>query len=132
MVYDFLLLVPVCMLYGLVFILISKAIAGITIDRPEGLLFQFGLLTTILGFFCYFWCIAGQTLGMKAWRLKIVDANTPPDQHTKPTIQQCVIRLVTAPISWALLPLSLLIPRLGLLHERLSNTELIRVSSTPE
>ncbi|WP_423187494.1 RDD family protein [Alishewanella sp. d11] len=32
----------------------------------------------ILGFYSYFWCKAGQTLGMRAWRLLLVNAEGKP------------------------------------------------------
>lgn len=31
------------------------------------------LLAVILGFYIYFWCKAGQTLGMRAWRLLLIE-----------------------------------------------------------
>tara|TARA_R110002126_G_scaffold15570_16_gene63742 strand:- start:1267 stop:1770 length:504 start_codon:yes stop_codon:yes gene_type:complete len=36
------------------------------------------LVTVILGFYVYFWCKAGQTLGMRAWRLVVVKQNGLP------------------------------------------------------
>ena len=36
------------------------------------------LVTVILGFYVYFWCKAGQTLGMRAWRIVVVKQNGQP------------------------------------------------------
>lgn len=36
------------------------------------------LLSVILGFYVYFWCKAGQTLGMRAWRLLVVSQSGEP------------------------------------------------------
>jgi uncharacterized RDD family membrane protein YckC len=36
------------------------------------------LLTVILGFYVYFWCKAGQTLGMRAWRIVVIKQNGLP------------------------------------------------------
>lgn len=36
------------------------------------------LLAVILGFYIYFWCKAGQTLGMRAWRLLLVTSAGQP------------------------------------------------------
>lgn len=36
------------------------------------------LLAVILGFYIYFWCKAGQTLGMRAWRLLLVTKEGTP------------------------------------------------------
>lgn len=35
-------------------------------------------LAVILGFYIYFWCKAGQTLGMRAWRMLLVTAEGTP------------------------------------------------------
>ncbi|KKO45525.1 membrane protein [Arsukibacterium ikkense] len=36
------------------------------------------LVAVILGFYVYFWCKAGQTLGMRAWRIVVVQQNGQP------------------------------------------------------
>ncbi|WBA19212.1 RDD family protein [Salinivibrio kushneri] len=49
------------------------------------------LACVIGGFYGYFWCKAGQTLGMRAWRLKLQNTD---GSNIRPT--QAVIRLATA------------------------------------
>jgi uncharacterized RDD family membrane protein YckC len=84
------------------------------------------LLTTlsVAGFFCVFWCKNGQTLGMQAWRIKLVDF----DGQT-PNFAKAVVRCIGA-------SLSLLCLGLGYLwclvdrnkrywHDYLSRTELV-------
>ena len=56
-----------------------------------GPLFYSSLLVMIYGFFGFFWTRSGQTLGMQAWRIKIV---TPDNQLITPW--QSVIRFATA------------------------------------
>ncbi len=82
MVYDSLLLMAVGLAYGAVVTLINVLVQG---APAEGEALQWGhwrlpvfigLLTVWVGFFYYFWGRSGQTLGMRAWRLKLVDAET--------------------------------------------------------
>lgn len=117
--YDSLLLIAVCMLYGLVYIGISKLL-GAEEDSASGILFQLGWLASIYGFFCYFWMRGGQTTGMRAWRIKI----TTPDQ-TPPTFLQCLLRFTLAPIGWLLFFTLWLDPQQRGLHERWSGTQLM-------
>ena len=56
-----------------------------------GPFFYSSLLVMIYGFFGFFWTRSGQTLGMQAWRIKIV---TPDNQLITPW--QSVIRFATA------------------------------------
>lgn len=41
-------------------------------------LFRLYLLAIVVGFFTYFWTHGGQTLGMRAWRLRLVRADGGP------------------------------------------------------
>ena len=59
-----------------------------------GVSFQIYLLAITILFFCWFWKTSGQTLGMQAWRLKLEDY-----QGHRPTIWQCLIRLLAACVS---------------------------------
>ena len=56
-------------------------------------LFTFYLATIWIGFFVYFWTQKGQTLGMKAWKLRVVQAN---DSHQPITVTQALIRVATS------------------------------------
>lgn len=49
------------------------------------------LLATVLGFYIYFWCKAGQTLGMRAWRILLIRQD-----GDFLTWQQASIRALTA------------------------------------
>lgn len=91
----------------------------------SGPLFQLYLLSVIVLFFLYFWCRIGQTLGMQAWKLKLVDES---GGLVKPG--RALLRLATATLSWAALGMGywwIWIDREGLAwHDRLSRTRLIR------
>jgi uncharacterized RDD family membrane protein YckC len=55
------------------------------------------------GYYLYSWLKSGQTLGMRTWRLKLVD-----EQGFSPTMQNLGIRLLVAPFSAAALGLGYL------------------------
>ena len=57
----------------------------------SGLGFQVYLLAIICIFFTAFWSKSGQTLGMQAWKIRIENAD-----GSKPSIRQCLIRVVVA------------------------------------
>lgn len=65
--YDALLILSLLMLVTLVII----AMRGGEPVAPNNLLYQLALVTTMAAFFIGFWVYGGQTLGMKAWRLKV-------------------------------------------------------------
>jgi len=118
--YDSLLIITVSIFYGLVYVGISKLIFSVEADRPSGIIFQLGWLLTFIGFYTYFWRKGGQTTGMRAWRVKILDSN-----NDKPTNKQCLIRLITAPIGWLLFFTAYTNSNRQWLHDKLSRTQLV-------
>jgi uncharacterized RDD family membrane protein YckC len=82
-------------------------------------LHQLYLLCVAVGFHCYFWVRGGQTLGMRAWRFRLLRADGQPL-----TIGDALMRFAWAALTLA--PLGLLwmlfdSDRLGL-YDRLSRT----------
>lgn len=71
-----------------------------TIPMLSGIGFKLYLLAIIAIFFTAFWSKSGQTLGMQAWKIRIEN----PD-GSKPSIKQCLIRVMTATLSFACLGL---------------------------
>lgn len=57
----------------------------------QGAGFSLYLFIIALFFFSYFWRKTGQTLGMQAWRLKVIDVN-----GGVPSWTQCFVRGITA------------------------------------
>lgn len=118
--YDSLLIMAVSIFYGIVYLSISKLLFNVEADRPSGVIFQLGWLITFIGFYTYFWRKGGQTTGMRAWRVKILS-----DNGTPPTIKQCLVRLIIAPIGWLLFITAFFHPRKQWLHDSISQTHLV-------
>lgn len=104
MVYDSLLLMAVAMAYGAAFLAIKYSFFHPPLQVGERAVMGtggfIGLVLTMEVFFLFFWCRGGQTLGMRAWRLQIQQAD-----GSAPSLQQAAIRGVVAPLSLALLGL---------------------------
>jgi len=77
-------------------------------------------------FFIGFWSLAGETLGMRAWRMRIVRMD-----GGRPTLGEATIRYLAAILSWAALGLGflwILFNRERMAwHDRLSGTRLVLV-----
>lgn len=86
--------------------------------------YQFSLLLVAFAFFVGFWTYAGCTLGMQAWRLRLIRADGARLQW-----RDSALRFLAAPLAW--LPLGigvlwLLVDRDRLAwHDRLSATRVI-------
>ena len=82
------------------------------------------LYATALGFFLFFWRKNGQTLGMRAWRLRLVD-----ETGARPSLKKLLLRALLAVPSWGLAGLGVLWmytnPARQSLHDRLSGTSLL-------
>ena len=130
LLYDIFLLFAITLGYG-GFLLLVKIVfngtQGLESVQP-GLVMQIlsflGWLASLAGYYFICWRKQGQTLGMKAWRIKLQQ----PD-GSMATSQQCLLRAVLACLSmaaagigylWCLLPTSR-----GCLHDRYSGTEVI-------
>ncbi|SHF51159.1 Uncharacterized membrane protein YckC, RDD family [Microbulbifer donghaiensis] len=108
LLYDALIIMGLLMVYGFVAMLIASAVVGLNC-QPEDLdynpcvsgpLFQLGALAVIVAYFLWSWRAAGQTIGMRAWRLLLAS----PD-GVQLSWQQCALRAATASLSVACLGL---------------------------
>lgn len=127
-VYDSLLVTAISMAYGALGLVIAQwlgdadtAIAALQANVVIHRLFQLGWLIVIISFFCFFWMKAGQTLGMRAWRLKIVKEETTQT----PTLAQCLLRLFLAPLGLLLFFIGLLRNDKQCLHDLFSKTQVV-------
>ncbi len=131
MVYDSFLLMAVSLAYGALATGLNVLLQG---APPEGEAIEWGiwrlpvfigLLVVLVGFYYYFWGRSGQTLGMRAWRLKLVDARTQAPASTG----QRIGRALLAPISLLALGLGYfwvwIDPDHHTLHGRLTGTRVL-------
>ncbi len=98
-IYDSILLIPVLMMTGLIVLVFSAAISGDNSKENLALytpifIRQLVIVVTIFCFFSWFWIKNGQTLGMQAWRIKLISTS---GEKINPT--QVTIRLLVALIS---------------------------------
>jgi uncharacterized RDD family membrane protein YckC len=101
--------------------------AGLLFDTqiPDGHpLFRAYLVAVSLVFFCGFWMHGGQTLGMRAWRVRLVRKDGLPI-----TLRDALLRYFAAILSWVPLGLGfwwiLVDPQRLAWHDRLSGTRLV-------
>ncbi len=119
MVYEGLLAFAVAFFAGAIFLAASGGR-----DATRGMLrheLQLVLALALSAYFLYCWLHGGQTLAMKAWRIRLVDV----------TPRKAVIRLILAAL---LLPISIVWALFDrdrqFLHDRLAGTRLIYVPPT--
>ncbi len=119
--YDGLILVAVEMLAAGAWVAATGAAAA-----PGSFGFQLYVLAVALGFFTAFWT-RGETLGMRAWRLRVVGPDGRP-----PAWPRALGRAGAALLSWAAFGLGFLWvladPERRAWHDRLSGTRLVLVS----
>ena len=126
MLYDMLLVVA---LVGVVNALALGVVVWASDGRQQLLnphLAQLLTALSIVGFFSLFWLKSGQTLGMQAWRIKLVDFNGGP-----PTVGKAITRCIAALLSAACLGCGylwcLVDRKQRYWHDYLSRTELILI-----
>ena len=132
MVYDSLLLTAISLAYGALVVggrvLLGGAPAAgqrIHWDLLSSILISLGWFALLVCFYVYFWHRFGQTLGMKTWRIQMLDAAT----YQRATYRQCIIRSFAAILSMALLGLGywskFFHPQGKMLQDLLSGTTLV-------
>ncbi|MGS2717087.1 RDD family protein [Eionea flava] len=123
-IYDALLIAAISMGYGAIGVGLTHWLNGddaVEINNHLHWLFQMGWLMVVIGFFCFFWRRAGQTLGMRAWRLKIVREGT---QNTA-SVPQCIGRCVLAPFCLPLFFIGWLRNDQQCLHDLATGTQVV-------
>ena len=112
--YDLLLLLALYWLAGAIMITTKKLITN-TIEVDEGFnpFMFFALLSISFSFYAYFWTKSGQTLGMQAWKIKMIMQN-----NTKVDLKSATVRFFTMLLSFLLFGL----PFLWLLFSRNKQT----------
>ena len=117
--YDSLLIISMWLITTL--LLVAFINDGTALQGP---LFQFGLYFEACLFYSYFWRLRGQTLGMQAWKIKLVS----PSLQTL-SWQECFARLFFALVSVSMLGLGfiwmLFDPDRLTWHDRASGTRVV-------
>lgn len=127
-VYDSLVMMAVLMAYGAVAIAVKYQVLQFPYEPGEKM--ELGavgfalMLVVVVLFNSFFWRRGGQTVGMKAWRLKVVD-----NDGNRPSWGQCIKRCVFAWVSFGLGGLGYwwsLIDSNGMTaHDHLSGTQVV-------
>ena len=102
LVYDSLILAAISMAYGALAFAVKYQLLGSPLAEGEkgnlGTPGFIGWILVLVAFYCFFWRRGGQTIGMRAWRLVLVD-----NSRRQPSLADCVIRAISAPFSLVLL-----------------------------
>ncbi|NKB97435.1 MAG: RDD family protein [Pseudomonadales bacterium] len=118
LLYDVLLIIALWMVTVLVAVLLNSG------EAVTGLFMQLVFFLEPILFYGYFWLRQGQTLGMKAWRLKLVDTD-----GQDPTMGQVIKRMLMGPLSLICLGLGyawyFVGTRQQTWHDRFSNTYVV-------
>ncbi len=126
LLYDVVLLIAVLMVANALIVIPYDVITGHQIydSSLPLLLMRLYLLAVIAAFYVYFWTHGGQTLGMRAWRIRVIT-----DDGESLGMGQALRRFLWSVVSFVPAGLGLwlsLFNRDGLaLHDRVSNTRVI-------
>ena len=134
LLYDSFILLAISMLYGALVTLIYVMTTGNTSDNyqpmMDGWWFQLGWVLSLVSFYLFFWYRGGQTVGMRAWRLRLVSANQAPL-----SAKQCLLRAALAPFCLAACGLGYfwawIDQQSDCLHDKLSHTRVLLLPKKP-
>jgi uncharacterized RDD family membrane protein YckC len=130
LVYDAFLLTALLMVFtgGALFFTHGAAVVPATAGAWV-YVYRAGLVLVIAGYYALNWLRSGQTLGMRAWRLRTVT-----DSGRTLTLSAVVLRECFGLIAWAPAALGVLWlyldPEHLALHDRLSKTRVVHLSSS--
>jgi len=94
--YDSLLLFSVLFLAtGIAYTITDGAIVYPIKDVQVNVMFQVYLLVVSFFYFAWSWVRGGQTLGMKAWRVRLV-----ANDNQAISLRQCLLRFLLSIVSW--------------------------------
>lgn len=134
LVYDLLILFALSLAYGGLHLLLQIKLLGMTLEGDQqasmGIGGFIGWCLVLSAFYVFFWRRGGQTLGMRAWRLKLIDDTaTATAQQAPPSFTNCCIRCLVAPPLFFLGGMGLwwcwLDPNHRSAYDRLSGTKIV-------
>ncbi|MDD5394577.1 MAG: RDD family protein [Thiothrix sp.] len=107
--------------------IVSVSFTALTGIKPPAALMILAYAAMTYGFFTWFWTHGGQTLGMRAWKLRVVTPDGQPINQ-----QQASTRFGWAVLSAAALGIGFLVSLIDserlTWHDRFSHTRLVRVN----
>jgi uncharacterized RDD family membrane protein YckC len=129
LVYDAFLLAALLMIFtgGALFFTHGAAILPVTAGALV-YLYRAGLVAIIAGYYILNWLRSGQTLGMRAWRIRAVNASGNPMTFSAAILRAGLGLLAWAPAALGVLWLYLDPDHLAL-HDRFSKTRVVRLTS---
>jgi uncharacterized RDD family membrane protein YckC len=128
--YDLIIVLGLFMITGFVVLPIHQLITGEESISAGSIYFPVLLYLVLMFYVCGSWRFGGQTIGMKAWKFRLVSVNDQEDL-TAPSYQQLCQRFFLAHLSLLLCGIGYWMalwskpPRL--LHDRLTNTQLMLI-----
>ncbi len=124
MIYDSLLIFAVLFFASAIALVFNR---GEAID--SNIWFKLYLLFVLYSYYAWFWQKSGQTLGMRAWRIRIVT-----ESGDRPGWAVCYRRLAFASLSFLCFGIGYLwrLFRPCTWHDRLSHTRIVRVTATQD
>jgi uncharacterized RDD family membrane protein YckC len=124
LIYDGFLLIAVLMPYTWVVVLIHGGAVTEASGRLTWWAYRAGALAIMAGYYVLNWTRSGQTLGMRAWRLRTLTDSGKPLQ-----VAQAVARFCWGLVAWAPFGLGVLWlyadPAHLAVHDRLSRTRVV-------
>jgi uncharacterized RDD family membrane protein YckC len=126
LIYDSFLLFALLMIFtGVILIFTRRAVLPETYGA-WAYVYRAGLICVIAGYYILNWTRSGQTLGMRAWRLRAVTEEGQPL-----TPRAAVLRFVYGTLAWPPAALGVLWlyldPEHAAIHDRLSKTRVVRL-----
>jgi uncharacterized RDD family membrane protein YckC len=120
--YDLLLLAALFFVFTLAVLALRRGVAV----PPGSIWFEIALLLLAAAFFCGFWVHGGQTVGMRAWRIRVVRDDGSPLEWPRAAARFAAGLLAALPAGlglwWAALD-----ARKRAWHDRLTRTRVVRV-----
>lgn len=124
MLYDSLLVIALIFVVNAIALGVVVKVSGGDQETVDPLVAQALFVISTIGFYSTFWLASGQTLGMQAWRLKLVTL-----EGGKPSLRQAIVRCLAAALSFGCLGLGYLWRLFDrnsrYWHDYLSGTQLI-------
>lgn len=123
--YDLLLLAGILMVTGFV-VIIARGGAAVPTGHP---LFRIFVFAQVAVFFVAFWSLGGQTLGMRAWDLRVVTQSDGPLVPARAALRFAAALLSVAALGLGFLWM-LVDPDGRAWHDRLSGTRIVHSPRT--